>query len=204
MNIAGSKKVISETFPVRGLNKQGINQNAPAKSVTTENGIPKLTVGTKVVFELENLESQPLYVSILVIDAAGEMAVIFPNDWGASINATLLPAGEKRAIPGSSDGFKLTVGEPFGMTEALIIASTNPLRNSLKALKGIATRSRTTRGPIAPKEDEFLNLTDELLTDLDNATRGGIKVEGVQLLAGVRGVDTNKLAAMAIAFDVVG
>ena len=204
MNIAGSQKVISETFPVRGLNKQGVNQNAPAKPVTTENGIPKLPVGTQVAFELENLESQPLYVSILVIDAVGEMAVIFPNDWGASINATLLPAGEKRAIPGSSDGFKLTVGEPFGMTEALIIASTNPLRNSLKALKGIASRGGTTRGPIAPKEDEFLNLTDELLTDLDNATRGGIKVEGVQLPAGVRGVDTNKLAAMAIAFDVVG
>ena len=204
MNIAGSQKVISQTFPVRGLNKQGINQNTPAKPVTTENGIPKLPVGTQVAFELENLESQPLYVSILVIDADGEMAVIFPNDWGASINATLLPAGEKRAIPGSSDGFKLTVGEPFGMTEALIIASTNPLRNSLKVLKGIATRSRTTRGPIAPKEDEFLNLTDELLTDLDNATRGGIKVEGVQLPAGVRGVDTNKLAAMGIAFDVVG
>ncbi|MBV6622725.1 MAG: caspase family protein [Rivularia sp. (in: Bacteria)] len=204
MNIADSQKVISKTFPVRGLNKQGINQNTPAKPVTTENGIPKLPVGTRVAFELENLESQPLYVSILVIDAAGEMAVIFPNDWGASINATLLSAGEKRIIPGSSDGFKLTVGEPFGMTEALIIASTNPLRNSLKALKGIATRSRITRGPIAPKEDEFLNLTDELLTDLDNATRGGIKVEGVQLPAGVRGADTNKLAAMAIAFDVVG
>ncbi len=204
MNIADSQKVISKTFPVRGLNKQGINQNAPEKPVTIENGIPKLPVGTKVVFELENLESQPLYVSILVIDAVGEMAVIFPNDWGASINATLLPAGEKRTIPGSSDGFKLTVGEPFGMTEALIIASTNPLRNSLKALKGIASRGGTTRGPIAPKEDEFLNLTDELLTDLDNATRGGIKVEGVQLPPGVRGADTNKLAAMAIAFDVVG
>ena len=204
MNIADSQKVISKTFPVRGFNK-GTNQTAPVKQpVITENAIPKLPIGTKVAFELENLESQPLYVSILVIDAVGEMAVIFPNDWGASINATLLPAGEKRIIPGSTDGFKLTVGEPFGMTEALIIASTNPLRNSLKALKGIATRGGTTRGPIAPKEDEFLNLTDELLSDLDNATRGGIKVEGVQLPAGVRGVDTNKLAAMAIAFDVVG
>ena len=73
-------------------------------------------------------------MSILVIDAAGEMAVIFPNDWGVSEGATLLPAGEKRTIPSQEDGFKLTVGEPFGMTEALIITSTNPLRTSLKAL----------------------------------------------------------------------
>jgi len=42
------------------------------------------------------------------------------------------------------------------------------------------------------------------LSDLDAATRGGLNVEGVKLPAGVRGVDTNKLAAMAIAFDVVG
>ena len=203
MNIAGTQKVISETFPVRGFNK-GTNQTAPVKQpVITENAIPKLPIGTKVAFELENLESQPLYVSILVIDASGEMAVIFPNDWGVSIDSALLKAGEKRTIPSQNDGFQLTVGEPFGMTEALIIASTNPLRTSLKALKEIAKRGGKTRGPIAPNEDEFLDVTDKLLDDLDAATRGGINVEGIQLPAGVRGVDTNKLAAMAIRFSVV-
>ncbi|MEA5595882.1 DUF4384 domain-containing protein [Rivularia sp. UHCC 0363] len=156
-------------------------------------------MGTQVAFELENQESVPLYVSILVIDAAGEMAVIFPNDWGVSEGATLLPAGEKRTIPSQEDGFKLTVGEPFGITEALIITSTNPLRTSLKALQGIAKRGGKTRGPIAPKEDEFLDVTDKLLSDLDTATRGGLNMEGVKLPTGVRGVDTNKLAAMAIA-----
>ncbi|NJN12252.1 MAG: DUF4384 domain-containing protein [Richelia sp. RM1_1_1] len=204
MNIAGTQKVISETFPVRGI-KKGDNQNAPIKpAVITENGIPKLPIGTQVAFELENLESQPLYISILVIDAAGEMAVIFPNDWGVSEDAALLKAGEKRTIPSQEDGFKLTVGEPLGMTEALIIASTSPLRTSLKVLQGIAKRGGRTRGPIAPNEDEFLDITDKLLSDLDTATRGGLNVEGVKLPTGVRGVDTNKLAAMAIAFDVVG
>ena len=139
----------------------------------------------------------------MVIDAAGEMAVIFPNDWSVSEGAALLAAGEKRIIPTQNDGFKLTVGEPFGMTEALIIASTDPLRNSLKVLKGIAKRGGTTRGPVAPNDDEVLDITDKLLDDLDAATRGGLNVEGVQLPAGVRGVDTNRLAAMAIAFDVV-
>ncbi|NJM17941.1 MAG: DUF4384 domain-containing protein [Richelia sp. SL_2_1] len=205
MNIAGSQKVISETFPVRGFKKQTDNQNTLVKPpVITENGIPKLPIGTQVAFELENQESVPLYVSILVIDAAGEMAVIFPNDWGVAEGATLLSAGEKRTIPSQNDGFKLTVGEPLGMTEALIIASTSPLRTSLKALQGIAKRGGKTRGPIAPNEDEFLDVTDKLLDDLDTATRGGLNVEGVNLPAGVRGVDTNKLAAMAIPFDVLG
>ena len=204
MNIAGSQKVLSETFPVRGFQKQqGANQKPQKKPIITENGIPKLSIGTQVTFELENQESIPLYVSILVIDAAGEMAVIFPNNWTVSDGAALLAAGEKRTIPIPSDGFKLTVGEPLGMTEALIIVSTNPLRNSLKVLKGIAKRGNTTRGPVAPNEDEFLDLTDKLLNDLDTATRGGLNVEGISLPAGVRGIDTNKLAAMAIPFEVV-
>ena len=204
MNIADTQKVISETFPVRGIEK-GTNQTTPVKpAVITENGIPKLSIGTKVAFELENQESIPLYISILVIDAAGEMAVIFPNDWGVSEDAALLSAGEKRIIPSQNDGFKLTVGKPFGMTEALIISSTKPLRNSLRVLKEIArTRGIHKRSALPATEDEFLDLTDKLLTDLDAATRGGLNVEGVNLPTGVRGVDTNKLAAMAIAFDVV-
>ncbi len=203
MNIADSQKVIGETFPVRGL-KKAANQTAPVKpAVITENGIPKLPIGTKVGFELENLESIPLYVSILVIDAAGEMAVIFPNDWGVSEGVALLSAGEKRTIPSQEDGFKLTVGEPLGMTEALIITSTNPLRTSLKALKEIARSRGINKRAFGTTEDEFLDVTDKLLNDLDTATRGGLNVEGVNLPTGVRGVDTNKLAAMAIAFDVV-
>ena len=146
----------------------------------------------------------PLYVSILVIDAAGEMAVIFPNDWGVSDDAALLAAGEKRIIPSQNDGFKLTVGKPLGMTEALIITSTNPLRTSLKALKEIARSRGINKRAFRTTEDEFLDVTDKLLDDLDTATRGGLNVEGVNLPTGVRGVDTNKLAAMAIAFDVVG
>ncbi len=203
MNIADSQKVISETFPVRGIKKVN-NPSKPVKSpVIIENGIPKLPIGTQVAFELENKESVPLYISILVIDAAGEMAVIFPNDWISPDNAPLFAAGEKRIIPGESDNFKLTVGEPFGTTEALIIVSTNPLRNSLKVLKRIAKRGGTTRGPVAPNEDEILDVTNKLLTDLDAATRGGLNVEGVQLPVGVRGIDTNRLASMAITFDVI-
>ncbi|WP_414621541.1 caspase family protein [Calothrix sp. CCY 0018] len=202
MNIAGSQKVIAETFPVRGL-KKGANQTAPVKpTVITENGIPKLPIGTQVAFQIENLESVPLYISILVIDAAGDMAVIFPNDWGVSDDAALLSAGEKRIIPSQEDGFKLTVGEPFGMTEALILASTSPLRTSLKALKEIARSRGINKRAFGTTEDEFLDVTDKLLSDLDTATRGGLNVEGVELPAGVRGVDTNKLAAMGIRFSV--
>ncbi|MEC4812101.1 MAG: caspase family protein [Scytonema sp. PMC 1069.18] len=205
MNIAGSKQITSETLTVRGMaKKQGASSTTSAKPINiTDGSIPKLSIGTQVVFQIENKESAPLYISILVIDATGEMAIIFPNDWSASEDSALLTANDKRIIPGQDDGFTLTIGEPLGITEALIVASTTPLRTSLKALKEIAKRGNTTRGPLATNNDEFLDVADKLLEDLDAGTRGGINVEGIQLPAGVRGVDTKKLAAMAITFEVV-
>ncbi|MEA5574717.1 caspase family protein [Calothrix sp. UHCC 0171] len=204
IDIAGSQKIISKALPTRGISKQ-INGSItrPNKPIIQDAQIPKLPVGTQIVFNIENQESVPIYISILVIDASGEMAIIFPNNWTDSEDAALLPAKEKRIIPGNDDGFKLTISKPLGITEALIISSTSPLRNSLKALKEIATRGKISRGPIAPNNDEFLDITDKLLADLDNGTRGGINIEGIQLAAGVRGVDAKKLAAMAIAFEVI-
>jgi hypothetical protein len=205
INIAGSQKIVGKTIPTRGINKQtGTSTTNPTKPINIQEGeIPQLPVGTQVVFEVENKESVPIYVGILVIDAAGEMAIVFPNDWSTSDDASLLAAKDKRIIPEEDDGFKLTIGEPLGITEGLIIASTSPLRTSLKALKEIAARGNTKRGPLAANNDEFLDVTNKLLADLDAGTRGGINVEGVQLPAGVRGVDAKKLASMAIAFEVV-
>ncbi|BAZ42598.1 peptidase C14 caspase catalytic subunit p20 [Calothrix sp. NIES-4101] len=204
VDIANSQKIIAQSLPTRGINKQTGGSTATANKPIIQDGeIPKLPVGTQVVFNIENQESVAIYISLLVIDAAGEMAVIFPNNWTASEDAALLPAKEKRIIPGSEDGFKLTISKPWGISEALIIASTSPLRTSLKALQEIATRGDKKRGPIIPTNDEFLDITDKLLTDLDGETRRGITVEGIQLTGGVRGVDAKKLAAMTIAFDVV-
>ncbi|AFY31633.1 caspase family protein [Calothrix sp. PCC 7507] len=205
MQLAGSQKIISKALPTRGITKQANGDTTkPNKPIIQDGEIPKLPVGTQVKFTIENQELVPIYISVLVIDAAGEMAIIFPNNWTASEDAALLPAKDKRIIPGNDDGFKLTIGKPLGITEALIISSTSPLRNSLKALKEIATRGKITRGPIAANNDEFLEITDKLLADLDAGTRGGITVEDVQLSAGVRGVDAKKLATIAIAFEVVG
>ncbi|NJM74183.1 MAG: DUF4384 domain-containing protein [Scytonema sp. RU_4_4] len=211
MNIAGSNEILSETFPIRGVQKgTGVSkQPAPIKPINSPgSGVQKLSVGTQIAFQVQNNESRPLYISILVIDAQGEMTVIFPNDWSASEDAALVEAGQKQVIPEiGKDSFKLIIGEPLGISEALIIASTVPLRTSLKALKEIAQSrgvvNRSTPLNLADDADKLLDVTNSLLNDLDTGTRGGINVEGIQLPAGVRGVDTKKLAAMAITFEVV-
>ncbi|MHC5599414.1 MAG: caspase family protein [Nostoc sp.] len=204
MNIAGNNELLGETFTIRGATNK-TNKPAPVQAInSSDSGVAKLPIGTAITFQVQNNESSPLYVSILVIDAQGEMTVIFPNDWSASEDAALVQAKQKQVIPQADDAFKLTIGEPLGISEALIVASTTPLRTSLKALQTIA-KSRgleNRRAPVAVP-DEVLDVTNSLLYDLDAGTRGGINVEGIALPDGVRGIDTKKLAAMAIAFEVV-
>ncbi|MDZ7961162.1 MAG: caspase family protein [Aulosira sp. DedQUE10] len=208
MSIVGSQEILGETFPIRGVNKVDLGTNRPTSTnpiPAANSGLQKLSLGTQIAFQIQNNESQPLYISILVIDAQGEMAIIFPNNWSAAEDAALVEAKQKLVIPSSGDTFKLVIGEPVGVSEALIVASTTPLRTSLKVLKEIA-KSRgveNTRAPIAVT-NELLDVTNSLLNDLDAGTRGAINVEGIQLPNGVRGIDTKKLAAMAIAFEVVG
>lgn len=185
------------------------NAQQTNKPIPVSLNIPKLPLETEIAFQVENNETRPLYVTILVIDAAGSIDVIFPFDWSAVEDATLIQPSQKRVIPQAEDGFKLTIVEPFGISEALIIASTTPLKNSLQALQKIA-ESRgliNKRSPISISDD-ILSLTNNLLDDLDTGTRsdglrGDRNPESAPLPAGVRGIDTEKLAAMAIAFEVI-
>jgi hypothetical protein len=208
MTVAGSTKILSETYPTRGVNKVSPGTNSAPKAVNSlDSNVPKLSLKTQIAFQVRNDESVPLYVSILVVDSSGDMSVIFPNDWSSSNDAALLGPGQRLVIPQTNvDNFALTISEPLGFSEALIVASTTPLRDSLKALKDIA-KSRgleNSRSLVPVTEDQLLNIADTLLNDLDTGTRGGITAEGIKLPTGVRGVDTQKLAAMAIAFEVVG
>ncbi|MEY3223460.1 MAG: hypothetical protein RLZZ203_2316, partial [Cyanobacteriota bacterium] len=208
MNIADSQKIIAETFAIRGVNKVPVDSNptVPVSPVRfSELEIPQLTVGTQIAFQIENKESSHLYVSILVIDAEGTMTIIYPNDWSASETAALIKPKQKLVIPQAGrDVFKLTIDEPLGVAEALVIASTTPLRTSLKALQTIAKSSglENRRSPMAVN-DHLLEVTDNLLNDLDAGTRNGDNVATTELPDNVRGIDTSKLAAMAIAFEVL-
>ncbi|ALF52418.1 peptidase C14, caspase catalytic subunit p20 [Nostoc piscinale CENA21] len=203
MNVADSNELLAESFPVRGsISKQPKPPKAAIK--LSNSGLTQLAVGTKIAFKIQNNENQPIYVSILVIDAEGEMTVIFPNNWSATQNAALVEAQKTKLIPQTDDEFILAVDRPLGISEALIIASTTPLRNSLLALQKIASlRNVANRSTPIAVTDEILDVTNNILDDLDAGTRGGISAQQVQLPSGVRGIDSKKLAAMSISFEVV-
>jgi Domain of unknown function (DUF4384) len=205
MIVADSKKVLGQAFTARGIGKNtGASQ--PNKPVTlSDSGIPKLPVGMKVAFQIQNNETVPLYVSILSIDSSGKMDVIFPFDWSSAEGDALIQPGKQVLIPESgANNSTLQVSEPQGFSEALIIASTSPLRDSLRVLQTLAA-SRGVAGKRsfipAVTGDEFLNLTDSLIDDLDRTTRGP-STGSTPLPSDVRGIDVRKVATMSIPFEV--
>jgi len=177
-------QILGKVVAVRGAN------TAPPPRST----VPQIAIGQGLRFEIQNQEDQDLYLSVLVIDAEGIMSVIFPNQWTASIAATLLPARTTLQLPKPSDGFRLVTQPPVGTTEVLVVASTNPLNNALQGLQAIANNVGVSRGPVGIEDPN--EVIDGLLADISNGTRGTGN-------ATTRSVNVSQLAALSITFDTI-
>lgn len=181
----GGNQLVASAFTARGAS------SAPP----SRPGVQQIPINTAIQFHIQNNENRTLYLSVLVIDAAGEMAVLFPNQWTASADVTRLGAGEPLLLPDlNRDSFRLVTQEPRGATEVLIVASTHPLDTALRALREVATRSGTASGPVAM--DDPAAIVGNLLTDV-STTRGNPANTGVQT------VDVSELAALSLTFDVL-
>ncbi len=186
-------------------------QEATRNSRTTSATVQQLKPGTEVKVEVTNQENRNIYMSVLVIGSNGDLVVLYPVNWGAPEDATLIAPGQTVAVPRDGDT-KFTVQGPSGFLELMILASTKPLRDALKGLQTIA-RSRglssTSRSPIAlgENEDETVEVIGALLGDLDRITqetRGTIvSTSSRTTTSRTRGVDTTQLAVMSNVIEVV-
>lgn len=149
-----------------------------------------------IQISVENRESQDLYISVLAIDSTGEMTVIYPLDFSSAEDAALVGAGQTLLVPQPGrDQFEFVVSGPAGVIEILVIASVQPLRNTLKGLQKVATQ----RGlPVAVEEP--LDAIANLLADTTETTRAFLKFkrnEGTQLM------DVTRFAALSMSLEVV-
>ena len=194
----GAGKIIASSFTVRGSSRQNSPTNQPG---TISPSSQKLSLGTAVQLQVTNNETNPLYLSILVIDSTGEITVIFPNQWAATEEVTLVEAGETLQIPDlNQDSFRLIVQEPKGIVEVLVLASRTPLREAMLALQAIAAESQKGRGPL--NLNQPVEVIDNLLNDINNGSRGsGSNIASSNPTS--RSIDTTQLAALSITFEVV-
>ncbi len=206
LNIAASIKVIqgAETqfaataFTPRNLTKTDSAPPPTSKAIQVVGGIPQLPIGVRVQCQVENREKRDLYVTLLAIDPTGELAVVFPNSWTAGVDAALVKAGETRQIPDPErDAFKLTVGEPVGISEVLVIASLSPLRESLQRLQSIAA-GRAVQSGILTLDEESVSAADSFLADIDVRSRSFV----VSFDPNTRAARTEQLAALSITYAV--
>jgi hypothetical protein len=165
-------------------------------------------LGTAVQLQVTNNEASQLYLSVLVIDPTGEISVIFPNQWAAAEEVTLVAAGQTLKIPEpNKDSFSLVTQEPKGVSEVLILASRTPLRKALQSLRAVAAaRVGQRSGPVTLEASGPLNepaeVIDNLLDDVNNGTRGSVS-NATRSSGTVRNIDTSQLAALSITFEVI-
>ena len=185
----GGNEVVASAFTVRG----GSNSTTPAP---VRPNAEQISLNTGIRFQIQNQETRDLYLSVLVIDATGEMSVIFPNQWTASTEATLLSAGQTLLLPDPNrDSFRLVTQPPKGATEVLVIASSNPLDKALRALQGVATRSGVSTGPMGI--DDPTQVVDNLIEDISGTSQGSERTSSIQQ------VSVTQLAGLSITFNVI-
>jgi hypothetical protein len=200
--------IIGEQFTIRG--SRGGTPSAQFRSP-----IPlearKLPLKTPVQILVTNNEASNLYVSVLVIDPTGEISVVFPNQWSAQAEITLVGAGQTKKIPDSSDPFRLVTQEPKGVAEVLILASRTPLREALKALRDAAASRSAGNVPVPLRSSEAGQVVNKLLDDVTSGARGGTgnstrsssSDNASVSTKGDRSIETNQLAALSITFEVI-
>lgn len=176
--------IIGKAFTVRGSDRP---------STITTSDSRQLPVNTPFQFRIANQEPTDLYISILVVDPSGEITVLFPNQYGAATDTTLIGANQTLTIPDPArDSFQFAT-EAKGVGEALIIASRSPLRQALLALRNLATEQQLPeRGAFVTPSVEAIG---ELLSDLSGDRGGSAGASPI--------LQVTEIAALSITFEVV-
>lgn len=154
----------------------------------------KVKPGTNLQVSIKNSEKQDIYVGVLAVSSAGDMTLLYPLDYSAAEDASLLKSGDTLQVPRAGrDKFDFEVQGPAGTFDVLVLASVQPLRNALKGLNKIQGRSGEPRTVGDPEE-----IINGLLGDLTAATRTTLVVKRNTTST----VDMNTLAALLVTIKV--
>jgi hypothetical protein len=166
---------------------------------TTTPSNQQIKIGSKIQVQVTNEQGEPLYIAILGIGSSGEMAVLFPSNWSAPSDASLVKPKESIAVPRpGKDSFEFQIDGPPGVVQVMVLASTTSLRNALKGLQQIASQ-RGIRSGLLTLEGDAAKGVEGLLSGLDENTRAFVK----QVPTDQSAIATDQLAAISLALEVV-
>jgi Caspase domain len=180
MGDASTMKISTDLVPVEvtDLKKATIRPIGPPQRIMSQSAIaakpntivtaPTFPAQSSIQVRLQNQESKPLHMAVMIISADGSLAVVYPYGIEATDEALVAPNSEKIlkyaiSIQPNTDAFEL-----------LTIASRQPLDKLLKTVKRIAeSQNPGSRGKgIDFNGDKSIEFAADMLADIDNISRG--------------------------------
>lgn len=174
-------------------------------NLPTQFQIAQMQIGEEMMLQVTNQESRSLYVAVISTEREGALYVYHPSHWDAAeLDAELSP-GESLVIPKQDDIFFLPIQGPPGYFEVLVIASTEPLRDTLQSLRRLSDRS-ISRGQLITfteneersrgSGDSAFSIVEDILGDLNRAS-------AVPQLREQYNVNTARLAALSVTIEAI-
>jgi hypothetical protein len=173
-----------------GTTTRGGNPDAIIIPQQLDQGSASIPVGDQITLEVRNHEAQNLHFGILVIDAAGQMTVLFPPPASDDPQIDVIATGGLRSI-------ELTAAPPHGIAELLVLASPQSLVSPLKKLR--ANAPRLDRSPNRGEEVDSVAAMDDLFGAMD--TRRGSSSPSAD--PGPRQLGVEDVAVLSLLFEIV-
>lgn len=185
------------------------------KTLDTLDNIVEANSEIQVV--VKNNESVNLHIGVLAVFDTGELAVLHPMEFDSPETASIVESNSFIEVPEKTGDeekdFRFEISGPPGFFELMVLASTEPLRDGLKALQQVALNRGTVntagevRNPLVfaegtrgdgESDDAPVEFMQAVLGDL-SGTRGP-RLNAVR----GRGVPTSGLAGFSSIIEVVG
>lgn len=167
---------------------------------------PQFPSGSTLKVEITNGDDRDLYISILVVAADGTIIPLYPNNFIDAEERVRVPRKGSLVLPQDRDGVDFVVGGSSGFPEILVLTSTEPLYDALKAMETIARNRNLSRGEILSlRGDESTDVLDLLLGDLTKLTRSmrGVADGTIGVQSRTTQVDTSAIAILSATIEVV-
>jgi hypothetical protein len=191
-NLGGSR-------PVSANNQTSSMPTKQKMSSFFEEGIPTLSIGSRIQYKIQNYSDRPIYFVLLGIDSSGSAIALYPLQSSPTtlIEETVIPPEETLTVPQPSTSFEWVVQGSSGLAETQLICSRYPLTQTLIALEAAMSSKRgRVRELLNP-----LEVARAVLQDLHQASTNTPEISGVA--SDTYTLDVNAWATLSFVYQVV-